>query len=179
MKKQEIISLVKLLLAPVLVILLGLILIINPDSATALISKALGTVIILVGVGFGISAVFEKKGRAAKSIAAVVLAITGGWLVNNPLALAAWIGRIIGILLIIDGVQDIGELRKCGMTFRMPLLVTVIGAVLLLVPMTTSRLVFALIGVVVLVVGVAMLLDRLKGKKRLNQPKNPDIIDAE
>ena len=92
MKKAEILSYIRLFLAPVLVMLLGLILIVNPDSATALISKILGTVIILIGIGFGLSAIFEKRGRSAKSITAVVMAIVGSWLVNNPLALAAWLG---------------------------------------------------------------------------------------
>lgn len=177
MKKQEILSYIRLFLAPVLVMLLGLILIINPDSATALISKTLGTIIILIGVGFGISAIFEKKGRTPKAIAAVVLAVAGGWLVNNPLALAAWIGRFIGVLLIIDGVQDIMELRRFGKTFLMSLIITVVGAVLVLMPLTTSRLVFTLCGVVVLVIGAAMLLDRLKSRPRLKSAG--DIIDAE
>ena len=79
MKKQDILSYIRLFLAPVLVMLLGLILIVNPDSATALISKIMGTIIILIGVGFGIGAIFEAKGRTAKAIAAVVLAIVGGW----------------------------------------------------------------------------------------------------
>ena len=161
----------------VLVILLGLILIFNPDSATALISKLLGGIIILIGVASGISAIFEKKARTAKAIVAVVMALVGGWLVNNPLALAAWIGRFIGVLLVIDGLQDIQELRKCGKTFLLPLIVAVVGVVLILMPMTTSRLVFTICGVVVLVIGAAMLLDRLKSRPRLKSAG--DIIDAE
>lgn len=177
MNKEKIISTIKLLLAPVLVILLGLILIVNPDSASALIAKIIGWIIILTGIGFGVSAIFKDHGRIAKGIAAVVLAMVGGWLVSNPLALAAWIGRIIGILLIVDGIEDILQLRKQGMTFWMPLIVTVVGVVLVVMPMTTSRVVFTLCGIVVLVMGVVMLLDRLKGKKKLNAPKD-DIIDA-
>lgn len=177
MNKEKIISMIKLLLAPVLVILLGLILIVNPDSASALIAKIIGWIIILTGIGFGVSAIFKDHGRIAKGIAAVVLAMVGGWLVSNPLALAAWIGRIIGILLVIDGIEDILQLRKQGMSFWMPLIITVVGVVLVVMPMTTSRLVFTLCGIVVLVMGVVMLLDRLKGKKKLNAPKD-DIIDA-
>lgn len=177
MKKQDFFALIKLLLAPVLVMILGLVLIVNPDSASALIAKVIGWIIILTGIGFGVSAIFNEQSRIGKGIAAVILAMVGGWLVNNPLALAAWIGRIIGILLIIDGIEDITQLKKQGMTFRMPLIITIVGAVLVLMPMTTSRLVFTLCGIVVLVVGIAMLLDRLKGKKQLNAPKD-DIIDA-
>lgn len=177
MKKQDILSYIRLFLAPVLVILLGLILIVNPDSATALISRIMGTIIILIGVGFGISAIFEKKGRSAKAITAVVMAVAGGWLVKNPLALAAWIGRFVGVLLIVDGVQDIIELRRFGKGFLLPMLVTIVGAVLVLMPLTTSRLVFSLCGVVVLVIGAAMLFDRLKSRPKLKSAD--DIIDAQ
>lgn len=177
MKKDEIISIIRLLLAPVLVIVLGLVLIFHPDSASALISKILGWILICIGVGVGISAVFRDSARIFKGIVAVIFAAVGGWLVKNPLALAAWIGRIIGALLIIDGVQDMANLRKVGKGFLMPLTVTVVGAILVLMPMTTSRLVFSLCGIVVLIVGVGMLLERLKGKKRLDGPKD-DIIDA-
>ena len=177
MKKEEILSLIRLIFAPVLVIALGLVLIFNPDSASALISKILGWILICIGVGFGLSAVLNERGRVFKGVVAVIFAVAGGWLVQNPLALAAWIGRIIGILLVIDGVQDMDALRKTGRPFLMPLIVTVVGAILVLMPMATSRLVFSLCGIVVLIVGVGMLLERLKGKKRLEGPED-NIIDA-
>ena len=177
MKKEDILSYIRLFLAPVLVMLLGLILIINPDSATALISRILGGIIILIAIGTGISAIFNSRGRTAKAITSVVMAIVGGWLMNNPLALAAWLGRFIGVLLVIDGLQDIGELRRFGKSFLLPLIVAIVGVVLILMPMTTSRLVFTLCGVAVLIIGAAMLLDRLKAKPRLKS--SSDIIDAE
>lgn len=177
MKKQEILSYVRLFLAPVLVMVLGLILIVNPDSATALISKIMGTVIILIGVAAGVSAIFEKKSRTARAIVAVVMAVVGGWLVNNPLALAAWISRFIGVLLVIDALQDIAELRRFGKSFLLPLMVAVVGVVLVVMPLSTSRLVFTLCGVVVLVIGIAMLLDRLKSKPRLKSAG--DVVDSQ
>ena len=119
----------------------------------------------------------KKSGAKALIIAAIVLAVAGGWLGSHPLALAAWLGRFIGVLLIIDGLQDIGELRRFGKTFLLPLIVTIVGAVLVLMPMTTSRLVFTLCGVVVLIIGGAMLLDRMRSKPRLKS--RSDIIDAE
>ena len=177
MKKEDIFSVIRLILAPVLVIVLGLVLIFNPDSASAFISKLLGWILICIGVGVGLSAVFKDNARVFKGIVAVIFAVAGGWLVKNPLALAAWIGRIIGVLLVIDGVQDIVTLRKVGKTFLMPLIVTVVGVILVVMPMATSRLVFSLCGIVVLIIGVGMLLERLKTKKRLQEPKD-DIIDA-
>ena len=146
MKKEDILSLIRLILAPVLVILLGLVLIFNPDSASALISRILGWILICIAVGIGLSAVFKEPG-------------------------------FIGVLLVIDGLQDIANLRKAGRRFLMPLIATAVGVILVVMPMATSRLVFTCCGIVVLIIGVAMLLERLKGKKRLDSPKN-DIIDA-
>ncbi len=178
MKKQDILSLINRFLAPVLLILLGLMLLFNPDSASALVAKLLGWLMVAIGIGFGISAIVTGRSQVGKGIAAVLLVVAGGWLAANPLALAAWIGRIIGALLVIDGLQDISQARKRGERFVMPLIVAVVGVVLILLPMTTSRVVFSLCGLVVLFIGGAMFLDRLKGRKRLDKPEDPDIIDA-
>ena len=177
MNKDKLFSYVRELFAPVALILLGGMLLFNPDSASALISKLLGWLLILTAIGFGIAAVASEHGRIGKGIAAVLLAVVGGWLTKNPLALAAWVGRIVGLLLVVDGVQDIIRLRSEGQRFLLPLIATVVGVVLVVLPMTTTRLVFSLCGGAVLVIGVVMLLDRIRGVKRLNG-RDDNIIDA-
>ncbi len=177
MNKEKIFSLIRELFAPVALILLGALLLFNPDSASALISKLLGYSLIAVAVGFGIAAIASPNGRTGKSVTAVVLAIVGGWLTNNPLALAAWVGRIVGILLVVDGLQDMIHLRGQGQRFALPVLATLVGAVLILLPLTTTRLVFSLCGIVVLIIGIVMLLDRLKGRKRISGGDD-NIVDA-
>ena len=47
MNKEKVFSLIRELLAPVALILLGAMLLFNPDSASALISKALGWFVIV------------------------------------------------------------------------------------------------------------------------------------
>lgn len=178
MKKQDMLDLAGRFLTPVLLMVLGLVLLFNPDSASALIARLLGWLLVAVGIGLGISAIATGRGQVGKGIAAVILVMVGGWLAANPLALAAWIGRFIGILLVIDGLQDIAQARKLGQRYRMPLIVAIIGVVLVLLPMTTSRVVFSLCGLAVLIIGGAMFFDRLKGRGRLNEPEDPNIIDA-
>lgn len=178
MKKEDIFDKVQLLLAPVLVILLGLVLAFCPDSASALIAKLLGWGLSLVAIVLGISAVVSAQGRTGKVVGAIVCAMIGGWLGSHPLALAAWFGRIIGIVLLLDGIQDSLNNRRMGRRFLLPILVALAGLVLILMPMTASRLIFSLCGVVILVIGMVMLLDRLRGTKRLNGPQDPNIIDA-
>lgn len=178
MKKEDIISKVQLFLIPVLIIALGLVLLFNPDSASALISRILGGILGLTAICFGISALVNTKGRAGKVIGAVVCALIGGWLGTHPLVLAAWIGRVIGIVLVIDGFQDIMSSRRQGTSFLFPAIVALVGVILVLMPMTASRLLFSICGLVVLIVGVVMLLERIRGGKRLREPKDPNVIDA-
>lgn len=53
------------------------------------------------------------------------------------------------------------------------------GVFLLLVPMTTSRLAMIPLGIVVVITGVGMLLERLRNKGNwLDSGDDPNIIDA-
>jgi len=176
MKKQDIFSAVQLYLAPVLVILLGLLLLINPDSASVLLSKLMGGLLILVAVVVGIVALFGQQKRIFKLVCAVLILNCGILLTRNPLLLASFAGRVVGLLLFMDGLGDLINAHRRGIRGLMPLLVTILGGVLILMPMTASRLVFGLCGLAVTVIGIFMLLDRLR--RKLPEGDDPNIIDA-
>ena len=176
MKKNEIFSLMQLYLAPVLVILLGVLLLVNPDSASVLISRLLGGILTILGLFFGIGALTGGR-KPARLFTALGLLAAGSILSRNPLILTSFAGRIIGLILLLDGIGDLLNARRQGIRGLMPLVVTVLGAVLTLMPMTASRLVFALCGLVVAIVGVMMLLERIR-RNRLPRGKDRKIIDA-
>lgn len=178
MKKQDIFSAVQLLLAPVLVILLGLLLLVNPDSASVLISRLLGTLLTVLGIGFGIVGLFSDRNRLGKLITAAAILICGGILSTNPLLLAAFAGRVVGLLLFVDGVGDMINAHRRGIRFLMPLIVTAIGIVLMVLPMTASRFIFGLCGLAVTVTGIFMLLDRLRHRRLKGGDEDSNIIDA-
>ena len=178
MKKQDILSLVQLLLVPVLLILLGLILVVNPDTASALISKLLGYALILGAICTGLSAVLIETGRIGKGVVSVGLAIVGGWLVANPLWLAAWISRFLGVLIVINVLPDLYYAVKQKRSFLFHALAAMVGVVLILLPMTASRLVFTLCGIAVLAIGAMMFFDRIRGRRWLHKGDDPNIIDA-
>ena len=178
MKKQEFFSTLRFLLAPILVIALGLLLLIHPDSASVLLSRLLGGLLTLLGIGFGIAALFRDRGRIGGLITAAALLIFGGVLSANPLLLAAFAGRVAGLLLVIDGLGDMVQAHRRGVRFLLPLLVTILGGILVLLPMTASRLVFSLCGLAVTVIGVFMLLDRLRLRRLNGGDEDPNIIDA-
>lgn len=178
MNRNGLLETLQLFLAPGCLILLGLVLVVSPDSASALIARCLGWLLALIGAGCGLAALASPYGRAGKIFAAIVLAVAGGTLVKNPLILAAWIGRFIGILLLVNGISDFSAIRRLGMGPGFSLVTAILGLVLIVLPMTASRLLFRLVGLAVAGVGIAMLITRLKGRRYLNEPDDPNIIDA-
>jgi uncharacterized membrane protein HdeD (DUF308 family) len=177
MKKNKVLQLLYQLASPVAVILLGLMLIFCPDTATALIARILGWILTIIGIGVGIVAIIDREHAIGKGITAVGFACVGGWIAANPLMLAAWIGRLLGLLIAIRGVRDLMLYASRGYSRFLALITAAVGVILVVLPLTTSRLVFAACGVVVLLLGVGMLLDRLKQLHYLPQGRD-DIIDA-
>jgi len=156
---------------PVTMIVLGSVLLFSPDTASALISKIIGWILTTAGVVIGISALFSQR-KAGKIFWALACLSIGGVLAAKPLLLAKNIGRFLGILLAIEGGDT---LRNGSKLLGGVILLAALG--LIFAPMSASRLVLSLCGLVVLVIGVATLLDQLRGPKRLKGKKD-DIIDA-
>lgn len=177
MKKTDAATLVRLMLTPVLMVILGIILVIRPDSASAVVGKVLGWVLMILGIGLVIESFAVKDLNTGRVLFAIVAAALGLWLLRNPLRLAAALGRIAGLLILVRAVQDIVNATrwKCGMKYA--LLSAIIGGLLILLPMATSRAVWVIVGLLVIAVGVLMAIDRLKPGKLLGDGGN--IIDAQ
>ena len=177
MKKTDAATLVRLMLTPVLMVILGIILVIRPDSASAVVGKVLGWVLMILGIGLVIESFAVRDLNTGRVLFAIVAAALGLWLLRNPLRLAAALGRIAGLLILVRAVQDIVNATrwKCGMKYA--LLSAIIGGLLILLPMATSRAVWVIVGLLVIAVGVLMAIDRLKPGKLLGDGGN--IIDAQ
>lgn len=174
MKKQDILQYISLLAAPTALWIVGIILLVHPDSAAALISRVLGWGLFLVGIGCGLSAIFRPGSTAIKIIGAIVFLCIGSWLIRNPLALAAMAGVVVGILLVIKGAQEL--FRGFGRGWSV--VEMVLGVMLALLPLTTSRLVFSLCGLVMTVAGILMTVDRIRRARLDSGDNDPNIIDA-
>lgn len=179
MKKENWIQIVKTLLMPALLMVLGVVLIVNPDSAAALIGKIIAWALLLAGTGMGIGALYGDPGRRIWRLIPAVLAILAGiWLMANPLFIAESLGRILGILLIAEGVSGLGGALRGERLFPvMPVITLLAGIGLVLVPMTTSRIVFVICGIVVLCIGAAEMVNRLVQKKPEKKGEKARIID--
>ena len=178
MKKTDVTTLVKLMLTPVLMAILGLALIIRPDSASAVVGKVLGWILMLLGAGLLVESLIVKDINTGRILFTVVTVALGLWLMRNPLRLAAALGHIAGLLILVRSVQDIINATrwKCGMKYA--LLSGILGALLIVLPMTTSRAVWVILGILILVLAVLMSIDRLKPGKLLSSGDD-NIIDAQ
>ena len=162
------------LLAPVALMALGLVLFFVPDTGSILLSKILGWGLTLVGILAIFWTVFAREWR--KLAIGIVLVCVGSVLLAKPLALAAFVGRILGVVLAFRGIVEWSQsANRQGKLLCVA--VTLVGVILILMPMSASRLVFSLCGLVLVICGVMMLVQRLRQQRYL--PKNrDDIIDA-
>lgn len=177
MKKNDMFALLYQLASPLALTLLGIILLFSPDTAAVLISRLIGWGFFAVGIGFGIAALVSRGGDVGKIIGAVACIGAGSFLIGNPLWLARGIGRVLGIFLMLRGARDFFQSRLRGGKI-LSLVCAGLGVVLTVLPMTVSRWVFSLCGLVMAVVGVVMVLERLKERKYLEGGDDPNIIDA-
>lgn len=161
------------LAAPLCRIALSLVLLLLPDAVSALAGLILGWLLLICGILTGVFALRRPQRPLSQILSALALVLVGLWLQNNPLALAANLGRLAGILLLISGGLDYFDNRKQGRILSG--LTVLAGVVLLLLPQTLSRLVLRILGLVLLAMGVTELISRLQSPK---PPQDDQIIDA-
>ena len=77
MKKKDVQSMVRLMLTPVLMVILGIVLVVRPDSASALVGKVLGWVLLVVGIGLLVESIAVKELTTSRILFAVVAAALG------------------------------------------------------------------------------------------------------
>ncbi len=174
MKKNSLYELLQWAAAPAVTILCGLVLLFSPDSASALVSQILSIVFLLWGLGYAVMAVFGSENRFNRILFTFALFLASRWLSQNPLGLAAWASRILGIGLLIGGAGGcfLSQRRSAKL---LSLGEAVLGIVLIVLPMFASRMVFRICGLVVVVIGVSMLVSR--SRLRRLQSGKPKIID--
>lgn len=162
-------------LKPALTTLMGLILILRPDTLTSAIGVTAGFLVALLGAGLLISFLFGHTRDGLRLAGAIILMVLGFSVIKSPLSLTSQLGRFVGILLVLQSVRELSgqfSLRSKAMS----IVSGVVGLVLMLVPVTSSRLIISGCGVVVLLMGGGMLLERWKNPPK---PVKEDIIDAE
>ena len=107
---------------------------------------------------------------------AAILLVLGFSILRSPVSLEKQTMRLIGILLIMQAVRGYTDPFAAHDQVTSTLL-TIAGAVLLLMPLAVSRFVVVLCGIVVLLIGIGNVLDLAKGRTHPTG-NDDDIIDA-
>lgn len=180
MKKHDTFQLLNLLAMPVITAALGLILVLSPDTASALVGKILGWVCVLGAL----ACAFGGSGRR-NTAWAIGFGIAGVWMLANPLMLSRILGRVLGLFLLLRGIRELrlhlpaGKGAPLTPGLIMAAVIALVGLVLVCMPLATSRMIFRIIGVVMICIGAAEGIDRLKFRKQLDEGSDPNIIDVE
>ncbi len=154
-------------------ILGGLVLLFCPDAATALVAVIIGWVALAIGILLLIAAAVTHEDLGTFLKAGISIA-AGLWLINNPMSLAVAFGKLLGIGFLVSGFSGCRKSNsKAGRTIY--LVVGLLGLVLLMAPLTATRAVYTVLGLILVVVGIVMLLNRLN-KGRLDS--GDGIIDV-
>lgn len=158
-------------------ILCGAVLVLFPDSAVTLVTKAVAWLLIILGV---YNAVKLLSGcRTGKgwfyTISGLLL---GGIILANPLLLSNFLGRFFGMLLMIQGLGDLVRSHQKSAQF-LNVLTLLVGLVLVLIPRTLINTALALVGLVLIVIGAVNCLGKLGFSRRLKENSDPNIIDAD
>lgn len=182
-KKMDWAGIAKLAALPALQLLLGLLLLLNPDAAVAVIFRILGWLLVAVAAGLTISLVGDRVRSPGRVIGALICGIGGIYLTRNPLALVAGTGKVLGIVLILRGLAGLFQESRCAarqagrILPELPALI--LGIFLLLSPMSPSRLILGIVGVVLILGAVGKIFSVKGDLLGIREPEDPNIIDAD
>lgn len=157
--------------APAAAILGGLILLLSPDTATALIATVIGWGALILGILLMIVGIASKQGLGLLWKALISLAV-GLWLTRSPMSLAMVFGKVLGIGLLLGAIS--GWRKSVSSAGRSIYLAEgAIALVLLIAPLTASRVVYTVVGLILVAAGLVML-----GNRQKKGPNGGNIIDV-
>lgn len=174
MNRNQLTSYFDLCKGQLLMLLVGMVLTFWPGSAVALIIKIGGWILLATGI-YNVIKSASRRGDTQFWLRTAFFLLVGVYVLLNPVTVTRLLGRIVAVLLIIQGVKD---LRGSGS--RILGIATVVGGVVLfLLPATLTNALVMVLGVVLIVVGAIHLVEKLFLTRRLDSSSDPDIIDAE
>lgn len=187
MNRKNLRDYMELLGAPLLLAVLGLIMAISPDFASGLVGKLIGWLAIAAGALMLLTMLISSGPvGTGGAIRAVLLALLGLTIVRHPQLIAKFLGLILAFVLSGAGLKQMRfarAKREAGFgsaaELLFSLLILAAGVVLFFVPLTASRVIFRVCGLVLLAVGTLRVLLRLRSTRFIEQGSDKRIIDAD
>ena len=154
-----------LLSSAVLCILLGIVLLVYPDTSLTIVCRTVGVIVLITGLGFVGSYLRVGKTKWFGKVELVfgsIFAILGGFIVLYPLGIISIVPLVFGILLVYHGIANMKqafELRQYKDNgWWLPVLIAAstiaLGVVIMRNPFGTIEMLMRIIGVCILYDGL-------------------------
>lgn len=103
----------------VLVLLMGIVFVIWPGAVIRTIAQLIGFILALIGLSQFVGKIFSNVNKSSGMLVGALIAVVGFWVLVNPGRAASIIPVIVGVILVIHGIQNISLAfvsRGYGMT---------------------------------------------------------------
>ena len=169
-------------------IVLGLVLLLFPDFGSSTVAVILAWVLMIGGsAGLLIGVLSWPAFGFGTMIGSGLVLVAGIYILRHPLSLASILGVLLGVLLTAQGLGALGDalrLRRGGGLWVpglvLSILTMVFGLILIFSPLTSSRIVMTVVGLVLIVFGAGNLYTHFKAGSCTDSGSGKGrIIDAD
>ena len=176
------------LVSAVLCIIAGMVIMIWPATLVMIVGRVVGVVVLVLGISAIVKYIQNRAGSPIGLASGVIVSVLGLWIFTRPEVIAQMIAIVIGVLLIMHGIQGImmaAEAKAIGDTrwltsMILAVLTVILGLVVIYCYFRLASIATWVIGLVLVYDGVTELLvaGHVIGATRKYRKKD-DVIDAE
>ena len=166
-----------------LTIALGVVILMKPTATVLWIAKAVGVIILIVGAVMIIGSLFDsKKLQPSGIVVGGIIAVIGLWVLMRPTRAASIIPAVIGVIMILQGVEDLEmafKTKRASARWALSLLIGVANIIFGVLCITKG---IGIISFGMMVVGAMLIFDGLSSifvVHRANSAERGIIIDVE
>lgn len=177
----------------IVLLLIGLLLFINPEAVVSIISYVIGFFLIVIGISQIVKYYQNKESSIMTSYLyiGIVISVIGFILVIKPTLIATIIPVIVGIIMILNSVEEItisasvkNQDEKWYIPFIFGIATLILGVFLVLNPLMGSFIVTEILGIIIVIYAILDIIEKFSIKNKFqNIKKEVDkeikIIDAE
>lgn len=155
----------KMLSSAILCVILGIVLVIYPNTSLAFVCRAVGVIVLIAGIGFIYG--YFKIGKdfwygKMELIFGGIFAILGGFIVLNPLRLISIVPIVFGVFLVCHGIADMKQAfelhRYEDRRWWFPVVIAattiVLGVIIMKNPFESIDMLMRIVGVCLIYVGL-------------------------
>ena len=165
-------------------ILIGLLLVVWPETAIVYLVIAIGVLFFIPGlISVGTYVARGQKVGIPFPIVSIGSLLFGLWLMVSPAFFVGILMYVLGIILVFAGISQIINLMNVRTWaqvatgyFVVPVLILIAGMVVLLNPFATASIPFIILGISCMVYGITDMLNRFRFRKKEEQPFTQTMV---